>query len=103
MIRRILAVVLAATCLAPLVSADDSARTRELLLARNQEFQQEVIRVSERVYTAVGFGLSPVSMIVGDSGLVIIDSGLDPASGQKGSGGIQKSHRQAGQGHRLYA
>ena len=83
MIRRSLVVILIATCLAPLISADDSTRTRELLLARNQEFQQEVIRVSERVYTAVGFGLSPVSMIVGESGLVIIDSGLDPASGRR--------------------
>ena len=83
MIGRGLVAVLVVGCFAPLLNANDSAQTRALLLARNQEFQQAVIRVSERVYTAVGFGLSPVSMIVGDDGLVIIDAGLDLASGKR--------------------
>jgi len=64
-------------------TASDETEIRALLLARNQEFREDVIRVSESVYTAVGFGLSTVSMIVGDDGVVIIDTNLDVASGER--------------------
>ncbi len=69
-------------CFAPALSAQDKLQTRQLLQERNKEFEQDIIRVSESVYTAVGYGLSPVSMIVGDDGLVIVDTGLDPAAGK---------------------
>lgn len=67
---------------APALSAQDEMQTRQLLQERNKEFEQDVIRVSDSVYTAVGFGLSPVSMIVGDTGILIIDTNLDLASGK---------------------
>ena len=57
-------------------SADNSNRVKELLLARNNEFRAEIIRVSDNVYTAVGYGTGPVSMIIGDDGLVIIDTNI---------------------------
>jgi len=53
------------------------------LKARNSEFQKQIIQVAENIYTAVGYGVSPVSMIVGDSGLVIIDTGIDPDLGRE--------------------
>ena len=53
-----------------------------LLKARQAEFNQEVIEVADGVYTAVGFGVSTSSMIVGDSGLIIIDTQIDEAAAQ---------------------
>ena len=53
-----------------------------LLKARQAEFAQEVIEVAEGVYTAVGFGVSTSTMIVGDDGLVIIDTQIDEAAAQ---------------------
>ncbi|MGB5246204.1 MAG: alkyl/aryl-sulfatase [Woeseia sp.] len=59
--------------------AADSDATRQLK-SRNAEFNKEIVRVSDSVYTAVGYGVSPVSMIVGQDGLVIVDTGIDVAS-----------------------
>ena len=64
------------------VMAVDSDSTR-LLISRNAEFNKEILRVSENVYTAVGYAVSPVSMIVGPQGIVIIDAGLDVASSRE--------------------
>jgi len=55
----------------------------QLLKARGAEFQQEVIKVAEGVYTAVGYSVSTISMIVGDGGVVIVDTGLDTISAEK--------------------
>ncbi|NIB38533.1 alkyl/aryl-sulfatase [Pseudomaricurvus alkylphenolicus] len=57
----------------------ESEQTR-LLKQRNAEFNKEIIRVSDRVYTAVGYGVSPVSMIVGAKGLIIVDTGISVES-----------------------
>lgn len=53
----------------------DSDATR-LLKQRTAEFDKDIIKVSESVYTAVGYGVSPVSMIVGTTGVVIVDTGI---------------------------
>lgn len=50
-----------------------------LLHIRNAEFSKEIIKVGNNVYTAVGYAVSPVSMIVGPSGVVIIDTGINVA------------------------
>ena len=50
------------------------------LQQRNSEFEQAIIQVSENVYTAVGYAVSAVSMIVGDDGVLIVDAGIDVAS-----------------------
>lgn len=63
-------------------SAEDTEAT-QLLKQRNAEFRQKIIRVSESVYTAVGYAVSPVSMIVGESGLVIVDTGVDLESSKQ--------------------
>ena len=62
--------------------AADSEATR-LLTSRNEEFTKEIIKVSDNVYTAVGYAVSPVSMIIGPEGIVIVDTGLDIASGKE--------------------
>ncbi len=62
------------------VTADvvESLATQQLI-SRNAEFEKDIIQVSESVYTAVGYAVSPVSMIVGPEGLVIVDTGVDAA------------------------
>ncbi len=62
--------------------AEDSDATR-LLKSRTAEFNRDIIKVSESVYTAVGYGVSPVSMIVGLTGIVIVDTGISVESGRQ--------------------
>ena len=52
----------------------------QLLVARQPEFEQGLIQVANGVYAAVGFGVSPSSMIVGADGLIIIDTQVDTAA-----------------------
>ncbi len=63
-------------------SAAETDTTRQLL-ARNAEFEKAVIQVAPSVYTAVGYGVSTVSMVVGTNGVVIIDTGIDTISGDE--------------------
>ena len=46
----------------------------ETLKELSHEFRREVVEVTENVYVAVGFGASNASMVVGESGLIIIDT-----------------------------
>jgi len=50
---------------------------REKLRAHSSEFRKEVIRVTDRVYVAVGYAASNVILIRGDGGCIIIDTGSD--------------------------
>ncbi len=62
--------------------AAESDATRQLK-SRTAEFDRDIIRVSDNVHTAVGYGVSPVSMIVGSQGIVIIDTGIDVATSKE--------------------
>jgi alkyl sulfatase BDS1-like metallo-beta-lactamase superfamily hydrolase len=64
------------------VLGEESEATK-LLKARSEEFEQEVIKVTEGVYTAVGYSVSTVSMIVGENGVIIVDTGMDTVSAKK--------------------
>ena len=55
--------------------AQETAATAKLR-ARSVELREEIIRVADRVYTAVGYSPANSSMIVGSDGIVIIDTGL---------------------------
>jgi alkyl sulfatase BDS1-like metallo-beta-lactamase superfamily hydrolase len=57
---------------------DDAAR--EKLRAQSNEFRQEVIRVTDGVYVAVGYSASNVILIQGDSGSIIVDTATDPVA-----------------------
>jgi uncharacterized sulfatase len=59
---------------APLALSEDSPATLRLK-QRNREFEPEIIRVAEDVYTAIGYTVSANSMIVGETGVIIIDPG----------------------------
>lgn len=54
----------------------DSPATKQLR-KQGEQFPEKVVKVAEGVYTAVGYSVSNVSMIVGDDGVIIIDTGLD--------------------------
>ena len=62
----------------PSVSSGDDTPATKLLKARSAEFREEVVEVSKGVYVAVGYSVSNVGMVVGNDGVVIIDTGLDP-------------------------
>ena len=53
---------------------------REKLRAQSNEFRQEVIKVTDGVYVAVGYSASNVILIQGDSGSIIVDTGTDPVA-----------------------
>ncbi len=44
------------------------------LAAHSAEFAQEVIRIGDRIHTAVGYGLANSIMIEGDTGIIIVDT-----------------------------
>jgi len=54
-----------------------ATEAEKLVQARQAEFEKDIIDVAAGVYTAVGYGVSTTSMIVGDSGVVIIDAQID--------------------------
>ncbi len=55
-------------------------RASKLLGAQNHQFERKIIQVSENVYTAVGFHGANTSMIVGDDGIIIVDTLRGPFS-----------------------
>lgn len=78
--------VIASASLSP---AQDSEATR-LLKARSAEFQEEVLQVADNVYVAVGFGVSPSSMIVGTDGVIIVDTMIDTDSAERALAAFRK-------------
>lgn len=59
---------------APLVAQGDTATQR--LTEQSRHFEEQLVQVADDVFTAVGFSVSNVSMIVGNDGVVIIDTGM---------------------------
>jgi len=60
------------------VHAEETTATK-LLHARTADLQPTITQVSPSVYTASGYSPANISMIVGDSGIVIVDTGMFPA------------------------
>ncbi len=52
----------------------------QMLNDQNQLFEQQVVQVSENVFTAVGFHGANTSMIVGTDGVIIVDTLRGPTS-----------------------
>ncbi|MEM6371272.1 MAG: alkyl/aryl-sulfatase [Pseudomonadota bacterium] len=44
------------------------------LIAQNAQFEKQLHKVSDRVYVAVGYAASNVNFLVGDTGVVVIDT-----------------------------
>lgn len=73
---QVLAVLLSMMQLTSNVLAEDSPAAKRLR-KQGEQFPEKIVKVAEGVYVAVGYSVSNVSMIVGDDGVVIIDTGLD--------------------------
>src|SRR5262245_25509710 len=56
---------------------------REKLRAQSDEFRKDVIRVTDGVYVAVGYSPSNVTLIKGDGGVIIVDTGSDPVAARE--------------------
>ena len=69
--------MLAGACLAQAETPETT-----LLKQRTKEFRKDVIQVADNVYTITGHSVQPVSMIIGNDGLVIVDTGMDSDSAQ---------------------
>ncbi len=69
-----LLVLLAWSAFGQAPETEATRRLREL----NKNFDRRIVRVSESVYSAIGYGQSVFSMIVGSNGLVMIDAGQNP-------------------------
>jgi alkyl sulfatase BDS1-like metallo-beta-lactamase superfamily hydrolase len=48
--------------------------TPEALAAHSAEFKREVVKVAEGIYVAIGYGIANSIMLVGDDGLIIVDT-----------------------------
>lgn len=78
--RRIVPVslwVLGALLLSPFsVAAAQESEATAALRERTVYLQRDFIRITDNIYTAYGYSSANISMIVGDTGIVIIDAGL---------------------------
>ncbi len=63
------------------IHAEETTATK-LLRARSADLQPTITRVSPSVYTASGYSPANISMIVGKTGVVIVDTGMFPAHAQ---------------------
>lgn len=56
---------------------------KKMLDTQAQQFEQKVVKVSDNVFTAVGFHGANTSMIVGTDGVIIVDTLMGPSSAAK--------------------
>jgi len=61
----------------PLTFGEESAATK-LLEARSEQLRPQITRVAESAYCATGYSPANISMIVGETGVVIVDTGMLP-------------------------
>ena len=58
------------------VRGQESTDATQRLRGQNAQFEEQIMQVADNVYVAVGYSVSNVSMIVGDDGVVIVDTGM---------------------------
>jgi len=76
-LRHLAWALLAGSCSVAGQSSAPTEATR-LLQARSAEFDRVVLQVADNVYVADGYGVSPITMVVGQDGYFIVDAGVDP-------------------------
>ncbi|MGB3780902.1 MAG: MBL fold metallo-hydrolase, partial [Tunicatimonas sp.] len=65
------------------LQAQEETEATRKLKARNEEFRPDIIKITDNVYTAVGYSVSNVSMVIGETGLIIVDTGQKLADAEK--------------------
>ena len=69
------ALLISTLAVLPHGKAQDSPATVRLIERNQSQFRKDIVHVTNGVYTAVGYDVSTVSMIEGDTGLIIVDTG----------------------------
>ncbi|MDF1743843.1 MAG: alkyl/aryl-sulfatase [Gimesia sp.] len=67
---------------AMVLAQDDSLATKQLR-KQSEQFEKQIIQIADNVYTSVGQSVSNSSIIIGDEGLVVIDTGMTIDAAQK--------------------
>ena len=68
-------------CTSQAIAQENSATAK--LTKQSEQFREQITKVAENVYVAVGFSVSNVSMIVGDDGVVLVDTGMMVESAER--------------------
>lgn len=55
------------------------SKARELLIERGKQLEPQLIKMADNVYTAVNYTVSTVTMIEGETGIILIDAGQEPS------------------------
>ncbi len=63
----------------PQMAMAQESQATQALKAQTVELRKDMVRVGDDVYTAVGYSPANISMIVGDRGIIIVDTGMAPA------------------------
>lgn len=61
-----------------------------MLHAQQQQFQKGIVEVADNIYTAVGFHGANTSMIVGNDGVIIIDTLFGPGSAEEAANAFRQ-------------
>lgn len=79
--KKVNSLLIALLLVAGVVNADtqvDPKLALEMLNNQEQQFKQQVVQVTDNVFTAVGFHGANTSMIVGADGVIIVDTLMGP-------------------------
>lgn len=77
-IRLLMAFIVFAT----IAKAQETEATR-LLKEQNTEFVPEIFKFGENVWFAVGYDVSNIAMIEGETGIILVDAGMSPVRMEK--------------------
>ncbi len=69
-------------CFTDVISPVEPAIHPELK-KHTEHFVKKVYKVTDRVYSAVGWNVANIVMIVGDDGLIMVDAGLSPETSRE--------------------
>ena len=58
-------------------------RASEMLATQNKQLEQKVVKITDNIYTAVGFHGANTSMIIGTDGVIIVDTLMNAHSAAK--------------------
>lgn len=78
----LLASVISLPCSADVVGPVEPTIHPELK-AHTEHFAKKVYKVTDRVYSAVGWNVANIVMIIGDDGIIMVDAGLSPETSRE--------------------
>jgi len=95
-----LTLALTGTLFMPVTAAGQETEATALLTLRNEALERDIVQVSDNVWTAVGYSPANISMIVGDDGLIFVDTGMAPNRARDPQNDVRDEGRALRQKHR---